>query len=220
MPKLTSEKLQREAQEFSRAEASHKEKSLFGITDGKAVGTYLEHKFRDYLKSKYDFEEGNSASGIDFPDIKVDMKVTSIIQPQSSCPFKSARQKIYGLGYSLLVFVYDKKDNAKSRTATLNILHTLFVNIDRTADFQMTKGILNILENQGNKDDLIAFMFDKNLPIDEIEANKLADEIMVNPPKIGFLTISNALQWRLQYSRVIERAGQEDGIVLVYRENS
>ena len=220
MPKLTLENLQREAQEFSRAESNHKEKSLFGITDGKAVGTYLEHKFRNYLRAKYDFEEGNSASGIDFPDIKVDMKVTSIIQPQSSCPFKSGRQKIYGLGYSLLVFVYDKKDNAKSRTATLDILHTLFVNIDRTADFQMTKGILNILEDQGNRDDLIAFMFDKNLPIDEIEANKLADEIMSNPPKMGFLTISNALQWRLQYSRVIERAGQEDGIVLLYRENS
>ncbi|MEK6752529.1 MAG: restriction endonuclease [Chloroflexota bacterium] len=180
----------------------------------------MEHKFKEYLRANYDFEEGNSASGIDFPDIKVDVKVTSITQPQSSCPFKSGRQKIYGLGYSLLVFVYDKKDNAKTKTATLNILHTLFVNIDRTADFQMTKGMVNILENKGNKDDLIAFMFDKNLPIDEIEANKLADEIMSNPPKMGFLTISNALQWRLQYSRVIERAGQEDGLVLVYRENS
>jgi hypothetical protein len=25
------------------------------------------------------------------------------------------------------------------------------------------------------------------------------------------------LQWRLQYSRVIERAGQEEGVVVVYR---
>lgn len=220
MPKLTTDILQREAKLFSIAESNHKEKNLFGITDGKAVGTYLEHKFKEYLRARYDFEEGNSASGIDFPGIKVDVKLTSITQPQSSCPFKSARQKIYGLGYSLLVFVYDKKDNAKTKTATLNILHTLFVNIDRTADFQMTKGLINILENKGNKDDLIAFMFDKNLPIDEIEANKLADEIMSNPPKMGFLTISNALQWRLQYSRVIERAGQEDGVVLVYRESS
>ncbi|BAP54774.1 type II site-specific deoxyribonuclease [Thioploca ingrica] len=219
MPKLTIEILQREAQAFSRTESHHQEKSLFGITDGKAVGTYLEHKFKNYLRVKYDFEEGNSASGIDFPGLPVDMKVTSITQPQSSCPFKSARQKIYGLGYSLLVFVYEKADNAKSRTATLNILHTLFVNSDKTADFQMTKGLVSILENQGNRDDLIAFMFDKNLPVDEIEANKLADEILSNPPKTGFLTISNALQWRLQYSRVIERAGQEEGVVLVYRAN-
>jgi len=219
MPKLTIEILKREAQVFSQMESLHKEKSIFGITDGKAVGTYLEHKFKNYLSSKYGFEEGNSASGIDFPSLQVDMKVTSVTQPQSSCPFKSARQKIYGLGYSLLIFVYEKADNAKSKTATLNILHTLFVNADRTADFQMTKGLTSVLENEGNKDDLIAFMFDKNLPVDEIEANKLADEIISNPPKIGFLTISNALQWRLQYSRAIEQAGKQTGVVLVYRAN-
>jgi hypothetical protein len=48
---------------------------------------------------------GNLAKGIDFPELGVDIKVTSIRQPQSSCPFKSVRQKIYGRGYSLLVFV-------------------------------------------------------------------------------------------------------------------
>jgi len=219
MPKLTLGNLKKEAQNFSHLESRHKEKSLFGITDGKAVGTYLEHKFKNFLRERYDFEEGNSASGIDFPGLQVDMKVTSINQPQSSSPFKSARQKIYGLGYSLLVFVYEKTDNAKSKTAALNILHTLFVNSDRTADFQMTKGLTNILSNEGNKADLIAFMSDKFLSVNEEEAEKLADEIMSNPPKMGVLTISNALQWRLQYSRAIERAGQEEGIVLVYRAN-
>lgn len=217
MPKLTIEILKREAQAFSRAESLHNEKSLFGITDGKAVGTYLEHKFKNYLKAKYTFEEGNSANGIDFPGLQVDMKVTSINQPQSSCPFKSARQKIYGLGYSLLIFVYEKTDNSKSKSATLNVLHTVFVDANRTADYQMTTGLANILENKGNKDDLIAFMFDKSLTVEEIEANKLAEEILANPPMIGFLTISNALQWRLQYSRAIERAGLEDGVSLVYR---
>jgi len=217
MPKLTIEILKREAQAFSRAESLHSEKSLFGITDGKAVGTYLEHKFKNYLRTKYNFEGGNSASGIDFPDLLVDMKVTSINQPQSSCPFKSARQKIYGLGYSLLVFVYEKKDNAKSKTATLKILHTIFVDASRTADYLMTKGLMGILESGGEKLDLINFMIERNLPIDEMEADKLADEILTNPPMLGFLTISNALQWRLQYPKVIERAGLEDGVVLVYR---
>lgn len=216
MPKLTVESLRKEAAIFSAAESRHAEKSLFGVTDGKAVGTYLEHKFKAYLQEKYEFESGNSASGIDFPNLLVDMKVTSINQPQSSCPFKSARQKIYGLGYSLLVFVYEKTDNASKRTASLKILHTIFVNADRTADFQMTKGILQILENEGNRDDVIAFLLDKNLPVDEIEVNKIADEIISNPPKQGYLTISNALQWRLQYGRVIEQAGHVEGI---YRVN-
>lgn len=217
MPKLTIQILKREAQKFSQLESSHKEKSLFGVTDGKAVGTYLEHKFRNYLKSKYEFQEGSSASGIDFPRLNVDMKVTSVTQPQSSCPFKSARQKIYGLGYSLLIFIYDKRDEPKSKTATLSILHTVFVDSDRTADFVTTKGLLNIIQNDGNQDDLVAFMFDRNLPIDEIEAGKIANDVLAEPPKLGFLTISNALQWRLQYSRVIEKAGQETGVELVYR---
>ena len=147
------------------------------------------------------------------------MKVTSIRQPQSSCPFKSARQKIYGLGYSLIIFIYDKVDDSLSRTAKLNIFRTIYVDSSRTADFQMTRGILNILANEGNKDDLIAFMLDRNLPVDEIEANNLADEILANPPIQGYLTISNALQWRLQYRRVIELADRETGITAIYQNN-
>ena len=135
------------------------------------------------------------------------------------CPFKSARQKIFGLGYSLIIFVYEKTDNSTIRTATLNILHTIYVTAERTADFQTTRGIRNILDNEGNKDDLLAFMFDKNLPLDEIEAANIADEILKNPPVQGFLTISNALQWRLQYGRVIERAGQQEGVIAVYQSN-
>jgi hypothetical protein len=219
MSTLTVETLCTEAALFSAAESRHPEPLLYGVTDGKAVGTYLEQKFRLYLRGRYEFVEGNSASGIDFPGLLVDVKVTSIKQPQSSCPFKSARQKIFGLGYSLIIFVYNKTDNSETRSANLNILHTIYVSAERTADFQMTRGIRNVLENEGNKDDLMAFMLDRNLPVDEIEASNIADEILENPPIQGFLTISNALQWRLQYGRVIERASQEEGVIAVYRAN-
>jgi hypothetical protein len=219
MPKLTIKTLCKEAGLFSAAQSESPEKALYGVTDGKAVGTFLEHKFRDYLKSRYEFKEGSSASGIDFPDLLVDMKVTSVRQPQSSCPFKSARQKVYGLGYSLIVFVYDKIDDSKKKAATLNILHTIFIEAERTADYQMTRGIHRILENEGNKDDITAFMHDKLLPVDDIEMDKLAEEIISNPPVQGFLTISNALQWRLQYSRVIDSAGREQGVLAIYRAN-
>ena len=52
----------------------------------------------------------------------------------------------------------------------------------------------------GNKDTAIislAFVY-----LDQ-EKDKKADEILKNCPEQGYLTISNALQWRLQYSRVI-----------------
>lgn len=214
-----------EANRFSIAESGHAEPSLFGVTDGKAVGTYLEHKFSEYLISKgYVFQRGNSANGIDFPNLGkglgVDMKVTSIRQPQSSCPFRSARQKIFGLGYGLIVFVYDKIDDEKRRTSSLGITNTLFVESSRTGDFQLTKGLRDILKNEGNDDDLMAFIMEKNLPVDEIELGLIVKEIRKNPPTQGFLTISNALQWRLQYGRVIEKAGTVDGVVSIYKGTS
>jgi hypothetical protein len=139
--------------------------------------------------------------------------VTSIRQPQSSCPFKSARQKIYGLGYSWLVFVYDKQDDAASRTGRLDIQHTIFVEQERTADFQTTSGLRRLIENHANRDDILAFFQERMLPVDEIEAEKLADEVLRNPPETGYLTVSNALQWRLQYGRVIEQAGKVSGVL-------
>ena len=215
MVDLTVELLRAEAGTFAEIESVHDEPALYGVTDGKAVGTYFEHKFQAYLHTKYDYEEGSSAKGIDFPGLGVDMKVTSIRQPQSSCPYKSARQKIYGLGYSLLVFVYEKTDNTAKATGRLNIQHVIFVEASRTADFQMTTGLIDVLKNEGNKDDLIAFMSDKMLPVGDIEASNIADELLEHPPETGFLTISNALQWRLQYRRVIDRAGSVPGVIRV-----
>lgn len=215
-PNLTIDILLDEAKDFAQVESVYPEPTLYGVTDGKAIGTYVEQKFKAYLAIKYIFVKGNSAFGIDIPELGIDIKVTSVTQPQSSCPFKSARQKIFGLGYCLLVFVYEKTDDSQTRTATLNILHTIFIEKDRTADYQITTGLLQILANQGNADDIVAFMKDRYLPIDDIEADTIANDLLNGSPLIqGYLTISNALQWRLQYSRVITHAGTVSGIIRV-----
>ena len=93
--------------------------------------------------------------------------------------------------------------------------HAIFVEKERTADFQTTKGLLGIIERDGNKDDVVSFIAERNLPLDEIGAEQLANKIIKNPPLQGYLTISNALQWRLQYSRVIKEAGAVSGIARV-----
>ena len=108
---------------------------LYGITDGKKVGTYVEVVFNQYLALKYLYTLGNAASGIDFPELEVDLKVTSIKQPQSSCPYRSASQKVYGLGYNLLVFAYEKSDEHQSRTTHLNFQHVVFVAREQTGDY-------------------------------------------------------------------------------------
>jgi hypothetical protein len=79
----------------------------------------------------------------------------------------------------------------------------------------MTRGLLQIVENEGNADDIVAFIQDRNLPVDDIEAHSIAEAVLKKPPLQGFLTISNALQWRLQYGRVIAQAGSVEGIFRV-----
>ena len=69
MVKLTLKDICLEANNFANIESKHEEKKLYGITDGKAIGTYLEHKFKNYLKNNYTFKDGSSSKGIDFPEL-------------------------------------------------------------------------------------------------------------------------------------------------------
>lgn len=215
--KLTIQKLIQEAYNFCIRESVCKYKELFGVTDGKAVGTYIEHKFKKMLEKKYIVTIGSSASGIDLPsdDILTDIKVTSIKQPQSSCPFKDAKQKIYGLGYNLLVFVYDKTDDSKTKTANLNFVNCSFVAKERTADYTTTYRLREMLKDKAIKEDIIAYLQDRNIPADEITLSKLAEQILETPPEQGYLTISNALQWRLQYQRIVDLSEDVEGITKI-----
>jgi hypothetical protein len=208
-PKLALDSLKKEAKAFLKAFGQDHPK-LFGVTDGKAVGTYVEEHFNLYLNERYEYQPSNAAVGIDFPGLGIDMKATSIRQPQSSCPFQSAEQKVYGLGYSLLVFVYEKTDDPTRKMAVLDFKSVVFVQADKTADFQTTKGILGILEREGNVDDIAGFLEERNLPLDEVGRIQLAERVLHERPRQGYLTISNALQWRLQYGRVIALAAKNE----------
>ena len=214
-PKLELDMLVKEAKAFCEIEAKKNHIQLWGTTDGKAVGTYVEHKFKRYLKEKYEFTIGNSASGIDLPDddINTDIKVKSIKQPQSSCPYKDSKQKIFGLGYNLLVFVYDKIDSENE--CKLNFINCTFINANRTADYTTTKRINEMINDGANKEDIMGYFMDRAIPGDEITLSNLADLVIKHAPNQGYLTISNALQWRLQYARVISLNNEIEGVVNV-----
>ena len=190
MELLDTAKLIKSAETFCKQESGKYRKELFGVTDGKAIGTFIEHLFRNYLSEHYEMEAGSSANGLDLPSVNTDIKVTSIKQPQSSCPFKDSKQKIYGLGYNLKA---------------------------RTADYQTTMGIRQIIENNGNADDIFAFLNDHKIPADEVTLMNMAKDILKNPPHIGYLTISNALQWRLQYGRVVTLSENVEGISTIVK---
>jgi hypothetical protein len=219
--KLTIPKLIEEAQIFCVTQSKFQHKELFGVTDGKAVGTLIEQKFQKHLNDIYEVQIGSSASGVDLPsdDILTDIKVTSIKQPQSSCPFKDAKQKVFGLGYNLLVFVYDKTDDAKSKTAILNFVSCSFVSKERTGDYTTTFRLREMVKDQANEEDIVAYLQDKNIPADEITLTKLAQQILKTPPEQGYLTISNALQWRLQYARIVSLLDDIPGISKIISYN-
>lgn len=219
--KLTISQLIAEAQDFCVLQSKLQHAELFGVTDGKAVGTLIEQSFQKHLKEKYTVQIGSSANGIDLPseDILTDIKVTSIKQPQSSCPFRDVRQKIYGLGYNLLVFVYDKKDDGETKTANLNFVSCSFVSKERTGDYTTTLRLREMVKDKANVADIVSYFTDKNIPADDITLIKLAEAILANPPEQGYLTISNALQWRLQYSRIVSLVEDIPGISKIVSYN-
>ncbi len=63
-PELTITLLNGEG--FWTAESQHDEPKLYGITDGKAVGTYLEHKFQAYLHTNYEYRGFHRPKGLIF----------------------------------------------------------------------------------------------------------------------------------------------------------
>ena len=219
LPPLTLALFQEATVDFTHKLSDMPLPDLYGATDGKAVGTKVESMFKDFLKERYDFEPGNAANGLDFPSLNLDLKVTSKRQPQSSSPFRSATQKIYGLGYHLLVIVYDKHDDHDKEAAFLTIEHAIFIDASRTGDYTLTKAIRAIVSEveedsacitsrEAAVDDLDALLQDKNVPLDDASRRQLAEQLLDSVPEQGVLTISNALQWRLQYSRAINIAVQ------------
>lgn len=209
---LTIQSLINEAERFCELNSGVYKAELYGVTDGKAIGTFVEHLFQRFLGERYDTSVGNSASGLDLPSVNTDIKVTSLNRPQSSCPFRDSKQKIYGLGYNLLIFIYRKLDDPEKKMGMLDFVSCSFVDKSRTGDFQTTTGLRKIIENQGNQDDVFAFLVEHNIPGDEVSLYQMAEDILKTPPQIGYLTISNALQWRLQYGRVVNMSDKVKGI--------
>ena len=90
MNELTLTQLKTEVRDFVQEFSITPIPILYGVTDGKAVGTYVEQAFHKYLTDRYSYIRGSSASGIDLPMLELDIKATSVRQPQSSCPFRDA----------------------------------------------------------------------------------------------------------------------------------
>src|SRR5699024_4712707 len=97
--------------------------------------------------------------------------------------------------------------------------NVIYIDKTRTGDFTLTRAIRSIIEDIDDSDayseeiaieELDALLEDKNVPLDDASRRALAEKLLDDVPEQGILTISNALQWRLHYTRAISVATTGD----------
>ena len=201
------------AQSFALEFGSRKHPKMRGVRDSKRVGDYIEKQFKAFLvrEGMIGADEGNSALGIDLPSLNTDIKSTSKKQPQSSSPFRSLRQKIEGLGHNLLLFVYERE-----KDVNFNFSAVRFIPANRTGDYATTLQLRELIEQGAGEETLFGWLAakqaDSNFDYDVDDLKEYARALIGAPPGQGWLTLSAAFQWRLQYGRVLTTA-TPDGVL-------
>lgn len=82
-----------------------------------------------------------------------------------------------------MVFVYEKTDNPTTSTAILKFVSCSFLHKERTGDYTTTFRLRELIKDGANKEDIIAYLADRNIPADDITLGSLADRIISNTPE-------------------------------------
>lgn len=107
--------------------------------------------------------------------------------------------------------MYNKEDT--SDRCTLTFANCLFIEAAHTADYSMTKTLIAMKESGAKLADIANYLSDKFEIGDDEDYLQLAQEVLEKELLQGYLTISDALQWRLSYRRAISFAQDVEGIV-------
>lgn len=182
----------------------------------KRIGTYFEKEMRKWFNEKLGIEsEGSVAKGLDLPAFNVDVKTTSINQPQSSSPFDDPGERITGVDYNILLFIYDKHSGEDGNQ--FDIKSCVYIPKERTADYRKSKQAQNLVSGfrRGELDEKeLREELEDLTGIGAISDEKF-EKIKENPPKKGTITITPAVQWRFNYNKLKEHPVPE-GAELIY----
>ena len=116
----------------------------------------------------------------------------------------------------MLVFVYDKNDDPDTQTGRLDLRHTIFVEKERTADYQITTALRKLIENGANRDDILACFEDRYMPFREPGAIRLAEKVLRRPPELGMLGKKKNWSW---FDHAIESVGRISGVLHLHGGN-
>jgi hypothetical protein len=171
----------------------------------KQIGTYFEKELRNWFEENHGLvSEGSVAEDIDLPAFNLDVKTTSESQPQSSSTFEDPGERITGVDYNILLFVYDKKpvnDGNKFEIKTC-----AYIPKERASDYRKSADAVKLVadyrDGKLTEPELRAQLEDLT-GIGAISDEKF-EEIKENPPEKGAITITPAMQWRFNYNKMVK----------------
>jgi hypothetical protein len=79
----------------------------------------------------------------------------------------------------------------------------------------MTTSLLQMINSDANVEDIYAYLNDKYIPADADTLMQMAEQILKNPPKIGYLTNSFVLVNQSPYKQIIELKDSISGIIKI-----
>lgn len=191
------------------------------LSSSKKIGTYFEKELRDWFGNETDIDsDGSVAQEEDIPELNLDVKATSKTQPQSSIPMRAPIERIRGMNYDILVFIYDMDKSGDERS--VEIEHCSYIPRERTSDHRKSKEARELIEEYENNDiswselktNIKELTGVSHLESVEVVTDEQLEELIKNPPKEGAITVSAAAQWRPQYRQVTK--DDEDGYEKIY----
>lgn len=171
----------------------------------KQIGTYFEKELRDWFENKHGLvSEGSVAEDIDLPAFNLDVKTTSNRQPQSSSTFDDPGERIVGVDYNILLFVYDKQSVDGGNK--FEIKTCAYIPKERASDYRKSDDAVKLVadyrEGKLSESELREQLEDLT-GVGAISDKKF-EEIKNDPPEKGAITITPALQWRFNYNKMVK----------------
>lgn len=171
----------------------------------KQIGTYFEKELRNWFEEKHGLvSEGSVAEDLDLPAFNLDVKTTSNRQPQSSSTFDDPGERIIGVDYNILLFVYDKQSVDGGNQ--FNIVSCAYIPKERASDYRKSENAKKLVadyrEGKLSESELREQLEDLT-GIGAISDEKF-EEIKENPPEKGAITITPAMQWRFNYNKMVK----------------
>lgn len=169
----------------------------------KRIGTYFEKELRDWFETKHGLvSDGSVAQGIDLPAFNLDVKTTSNRQPQSSSPFDDPGERITGVDYNILLFVYDKQSVEGGNR--FEIVSCAYIPRERASDYRKSENARKLVADyrEGKLSEAeLREQLEELTGVGAISDEKF-EEIKRDPPKTGAITMTPAVQWRFNYNKM------------------